>query len=136
VSESLSTIEVAHERLRPGAVRLGSDRSFGLVAGTVLTAIGMLRHFNRAALFAAAAVWICAFVWPVLLRPFHHLAFGFARLMHRVTNPVLMAILFFGAITPIGYLRRRFGTGVIAVGPEPSYWEAPRPSTSSMTTAF
>ena len=50
---------------------------------------------------------------PARLGPVHALWMGFALALSRVTTPVLMAIVYFIVITPIGLLRRAMGKSPI-----------------------
>lgn len=54
----------------------------------------------------------------------------FAELLHRVTNPVVLAILFFGIVTPIGWVRRILGHSKLALsrrGEKQSFWHVASP---------
>jgi hypothetical protein len=63
-------------------------------------------------------------------------------LMYRVVNPVIMAIVFFGAMLPIGFLMRLFGKDFLKLkraGSLPTYWSQrsdPRPPSDSMRQQF
>jgi len=63
-------------------------------------------------------------------------------LMYRVVNPVIMAILFFGAIMPIGLAMRLFGKDFLRLARDaalPTYWlprSDPRPPSESMRQQF
>ena len=62
--------------------------------------------------------------------------------MYRVVNPVIMAVLFFGAILPIGLLMRLFGKDFLKLGRDRSlatYWlprSDPRSPSESMRQQF
>jgi hypothetical protein len=62
--------------------------------------------------------------------------------MYRVVNPVIMAVLFFGAMLPIGLAMRLFGKDFLKLGRDralPSYWlprSDPRPPSESMRQQF
>ncbi|MFX4535794.1 hypothetical protein ABTA57_19720, partial [Acinetobacter baumannii] len=81
----------------------GSDRSFGLVMAGAFTVVSALNiwHAGRiwpwtatlAALFLAAAL-----LRPAMLRPLNHIWLKFGLLLHRIVNPVIMAILFYGTV--------------------------------------
>jgi hypothetical protein len=63
-------------------------------------------------------------------------------LMYRVVNPVIMAILFFGAILPIGLVMRVFGKDFLKLARDrssPSYWlprSDPRQPSEAMRQQF
>ena len=48
-------------------------------------------------------------VQPRLLRPLNTLWFRFGQLVGRVMSPVIMGLIFFCVITPVGFLMRVFG---------------------------
>jgi hypothetical protein len=120
--------ELAHERLSAGPeIRLSSDRAFGIVLGAALALAGiapLLRSHpvKRYLLLAAAVVWACALVRPRLLHPVHRLSTHIAVAINRVTSPLLMAILFFGILTPAALLMRLANRRALALDPSPSYW--------------
>jgi hypothetical protein len=122
--------ELAHERLSAGPeIRLSSDRAFGTVLGTVLALAGVApllrsRPVNRYLLLAAAVVWACALVRPRLLQPVHRLSTHLAIAINRVTSPILMALLFFGILTPAALLMRLAKRRALALDPSPTYWHS------------
>jgi hypothetical protein len=122
--------ELAHERLSAGPeIRLSSDRAFGTVLGTVLALAGAApllrsRPVNRYLLLAAAVVWIGALVRPSLLQPVHRLSTRLAIAINRVTSPVVMALLFFGILTPAALLMRLANRRALALDPSDSYWRS------------
>jgi hypothetical protein len=120
--------ELAHERLSAGPeIRLSSDRAFGIALGTVLAFAGAApllqsRRINRYLLLAAAVVWIGALVRPSLIQPVHRLSTHLAVAINRVTSPILMAILFFGILTPVALLMRLANRRALALDPSPGHW--------------
>lgn len=103
---------MSHEDFsRDGSAAMGSDRSFGVVIAAAIAIISALPiwhgetpHFwgLAAALgFAAAAV-----VAPAKLRPLNRLWFKLGLALHKITNPIIMGVLFFGVILPIATLFR------------------------------
>jgi hypothetical protein len=113
----------------------GSDRSFGLVMATAFAAVTLLNawHVGRvwpwtggvAALFLAAAL-----VRPALLHPLNLIWLRFGLLLHRVVNPVVMALLFYGTVLPTGLVMRMLGKDLLRLKWKPgvdSYWIVRRP---------
>ncbi|MDX2150924.1 MAG: SxtJ family membrane protein, partial [Bryobacteraceae bacterium] len=61
------------------------------------------------------------------LTPLNRLWAKFGLLLHRLVSPVILAILFYGCITPIGYLMRLTGKDPLRLRFESdrqSYWIA------------
>ena len=79
---------------------------------------------------------------PRVLAPLNRLWTGLGSLMHRVVNPIVMGVLFFITVTPMGLLMRAFGRDPLRLKLEReaiSYW-IPRhptgPSPESMKNQF
>ena len=62
-----------------------------------------------AALFLAAAL-----LRPAMLNPLNRLWLKFGLLLHRIVNPIIMALLFFGTVLPTGLVMRALGQGPAA----------------------
>lgn len=94
--------------------------------------------------FAVAAVLflLTAALIPNQLAPLNALWTRFGMVLARVTNPVVMAILFYGIITPAGFVARRAGWLTLIRKTQPdrqTYW-LPRvpagPAEDSFTRQF
>ena len=80
----------------------------------------------------AAAFATAAWLHPSSLRPLNYLWFRFGLLLHRIVSPLVMAVMFFGAVMPIGLLMRLFGNRPLTPTFEPnaaSYWVPRRDGT-------
>jgi len=105
-----------HENFhRQEEIRGSSDRSFGLVFAAVFALAAFLPllrppHQPRwwAAVLAVAFALI-ALLWPKRLALLNRLWLKFGLLLHAIVSPVVLALLFYGAIVPIGLLKRMFG---------------------------
>jgi hypothetical protein len=136
-----------HERLiGKDDVKLGSDRSFGFVIAGVLALIAAIRlwHGENATYFLIGmlALAVPAAVWPRALRPLNLLWYRFGLLLHAVMTPLIMGLMFFTVITPIGWLMRILGKRPLALEFDPaarSYWihrNPPGPAPDSLTNQF
>ena len=132
---------------REHEVRSSSDRAFGLVVAAFFAALALVpMPLHRAprvwALPIAAAFLLVAIVRPVLLAPLNKLWARLGLLLNRITNPVIMVILFYGAVTPIAFLMRIAGKDQLSLEWEPqarSYWiprTPPGPPPESMRDQF
>lgn len=128
-------------------VTAGSERSFGIVFACVFALIGvvpwLLGHGLRLwALIVAAIFLAAAYLAPALLSPLNRLWFRFGVLLHHVVNPVVMALIFYGAVLPTGLLVRAMRKDLLRLKRDPqaeSYWikrEPPGPAPDSMTRQF
>ena len=129
-------------------VKIGSERSFGIVFACVFAIAGYYVHFVKHLdwgiyLFAiAAAFLVAAFAAPRVLRPMNIIWFKFGMALGRVTGPVVMGILFFGAFTPMALVMRLIGRDYLRLKTQPgaeTYWirrDPPGPPAESMTKQF
>jgi hypothetical protein len=137
-----------HEKIqarRP--VKQSSDRAFGLVFTGVFLLVGLWPLWGGAgprwwALGLAGLFLVAGLAVPRVLRPLNRAWTRFGQLLHRVVNPVVMALLFFGVITPIGLLRRAVVRDPLRLARDPeakSYWierDPPGPAPETMTQQF
>jgi hypothetical protein len=127
--------------------RPGSDRSFGLVIGGALGAIGLLPllrgHGARWwSLGLAAAFLLVSATRPAFLGPLNRLWHRLGLLLHAVVSPVVLGLLFFSTVTPIGLLMRALGKDLLRLRLDrdaPTYWierRPPGPGPDSMPRQF
>lgn len=128
-------------------IKTASDRSFGVVFTIVFTIIGLWPLINKGdpylwALSIAGLLLIVAIVRPAWLAPANRLWMRFGLLLHKITNPLIMGLVFFLTVTPTGLIMR-------AMGKDPlnrkldraakSYWierEPPGPAPETMINQF
>lgn len=127
-------------------VKASSDRSFGLVF-TVVFAIagawplvsgGMPRWWWLA---AAVIVLAVALLRPALLAVPNRLWLRFGLLLHRIVSPIVLGIMFYAVLTPIGLLMRLLGKDSLRVRDKAagSYWirrDPPGPQPKSLDKQF
>lgn len=108
-----------------------SNRSFGLVFTAVFLVAGLWPLVRGGsprvwALGAAAVFLIAALVTPTLLSPLNRAWLRLGLAMHRVVNPVVMGLLFYGVVTPFALVLRLAGKRFAAASrPDPdaaTYW--------------
>jgi hypothetical protein len=121
-------------------VKGGSDRSFGWVLFSFFLIVGFipLRHaqpVHRWALALSGVLFIVTLIKPALLHPFNLIWTRLGVLLGRLVTPVLLGLLFFLVITPIGWLMRRMGKQALRLHPDAeagSYWiHRPPPALAS-----
>jgi predicted membrane metal-binding protein len=128
-------------------VQIGSEKGFGIVFAVVflIVALWPLPFGGEVRLWAlavAALLLVIAFAVPRLLSPFNRVWFRFGLLLHKIVNPVIMGLIFFGAVLPTGFLMRLFGKDPLRLGFDreaASYWidrDPPGPDPSSMRNQF
>jgi hypothetical protein len=139
----MQPLEPHHDEIVVGP----SDRNFGFTMAVVFALIGALGLFKASShapiWLSVAAVFAVVTLWrPQSLGPANRAWLKLGLLMYRVVNPVIMAILFFGMILPIGLLMRLFGKDFLRLARDrsaPTYWlprSDPRPQSESMKQQF
>ena len=122
-----------------------SDRSFGLVFAVVFAIIAFFPIWSGGGirLWAVAISVGCAVLalaWPRALAPANRVWLRFGLALHRIVNPVVMAVLFFLVFTPFGLVMRVAGRGLRRqLRPDPSrssYWIAKADTGSRMDKPF
>ncbi|MDR3163161.1 MAG: SxtJ family membrane protein [Helicobacteraceae bacterium] len=84
--------------------------------------------------FAASALFL-----PAALKPLNFLWFYFGQALHKVTNPVILGVLFFLVITPIAFLTRLLGKNILSLSfdkKHDSYWIRRETGETSMKHQF
>lgn len=138
---------VSEHQSHAAPVQMGSERSFGLVFTAVLAFIALwpLKSGGDVRLWAAgaaAAFLALALIRPRTLRPLNILWFKFGMVLHHVVTPVVMGLLFFLTVTPVGVAMRATGKDPMRLKRAPqatTYWitrTPPGPSAESMKTQF
>ena len=137
-----------HENLtKQDEVKRGSDKSFGLIFAVVFALLGfwLLLSAQRIQLWPFAIcilLVLVSFTRPQILAPFNKLWFRFGRLLHSFVSPIIMGLIFYTTVTPIGLIMRLLGKRPIPLKFNPeakSYWikrEPPGPEPDSMTQQF
>jgi hypothetical protein len=133
--------------VRDEKIVTGSDRSFGLVMVLALAAVTALNAWHSGKLWpwtggVAALFVVAALLRPAVLHPLNLLWLRFGLLLHRIVNPVVMALLFYGTVLPTGLVMRVMGKDLLRLKRQPdadSYWivrQPPGPSPDTMRDQF
>jgi len=134
---------------RKEAVQGSSDRSFGFVMAAFFGLValfpllhGPLSSIRWWALAIAAAFLAFALLWPAALRPLNRAWLKLGLLLSKVVSPIVLMILFYTTVTPIGLLMRWAGKDPLRLRRDraaASYWiprGPPGPSPDSMKQQF
>jgi hypothetical protein len=142
MTQSSHEVFVRDEKVAPG-----SDRSFGLVMALALGAVTALNAWHSGKLWpwtggVAALLLAAALLRPAVLHPLNLVWLRFGLLLHKVVNPVVMALLFYGTVLPTGLIMRLMGKDLLRLKRQPdadSYWivrRPPGPSPETMRDQF
>ena len=110
-------------------IKIGSNRSFGIVFFLVFLLIGSYPLFKGGdlkiiPLLIAIIFLILGVINSKLLTPLNKFWFKFGLLLGQVISPIVMGVIFFLVVTPIGYLMRLFGKDILRLKKtnDNSYW--------------
>jgi len=106
---------VGHESYdRVEVIEGGSNRSFGMVFAVVFALVGLQpllsgKEVRIWSLVACTLFLLCALVLPSILSPLRRAWLWFGLRLHRIVSPVVLGVMFFLVITPIGLAMRAMG---------------------------
>lgn len=111
-------------------IKMGSERSFGLVFATVFLIVALVPlildgNVRIWALAVAGVLALIAFAAPDLLLPLNRLWFRLGLVLNRIVSPIVMGIIFFLAVTPTGIIRRVWNGDALQQRLDPdaeTYW--------------
>jgi hypothetical protein len=140
-------MQSTHESfVREESTAPGSDRTFGFVMGAAFALLTLLNgwHYGRMWPWEAALAAFCllaASLRPRLLNPLNRVGMKLGRLLHKIVNPIVMGLLFYGTIWPTGAIMRLRGRDLLRLKREPSsdsYWISrdPGPAPETMRDQF
>jgi len=132
---------------RTDDIEVGSDRNFALTFAVVLGVVGLwpLVHGLAPRLWAvipAALFLLAAFIAPGLLTPLKMAWMRLGLLLHKIVTPIIMGLIFYGAVTPTGLIMRAMGKDPLRLKRDPSaasYWivrDPPGPPPGSIRNQF
>ncbi len=110
-------------------------RSFGLTMALILGGISVYTlYFNN----NSGAIWVCltflfgssGILAPTILRPIEKAWIRLGEIMGMVVTPIVMGVLFYGIITPMGLLMRALGRDLLDQKIDrnaKSYWKKTEP---------
>jgi hypothetical protein len=137
-----------HEfQAREDVVKVSSERSFGLVFAGFCALLGALSFYRGGTrwyywLPLAALMAVLAYAAPSVLAPLNRLWAKFGLMLHSIVSPLILGVLFYVGVTPIGFLMRLAGKDPMRRRFEPaakSYWiirEPPGPAPETFKHQF
>lgn len=89
-------------------ISVDQSRDSGLALLLILL---LVTHFSRmyTLLIPALVVVLILMVWPVFFKPFAWVWFGLSEVLGSVVSRILLSIVFFIVVMPVGIFRRIFG---------------------------
>ena len=124
-------------------IKISSNRSFGIVFFVVfllialypLTYGGEIRTWS---LIISIIFLILGLLNSKILAPLNKIWFKFGILLGRIVSPLIMGIIFFLVVTPIGFIMRLLGKDVLNLkyNKNKSYWIEKNGPKSKMKNQF
>ena len=127
-------------------IKISSNRSFGVVFFVVFLLIAFYPLLNNNeirlwSLIVSVLFLILGILNSKILSPLNKIWFKFGLLLGKIISPIIMGVIFFLVVTPIGFIMKLLGKDLINLkfNNEKSYWieRGPaEPSPESMKNQF
>ena len=124
-------------------IKISSNRSFGIVFFIVFLLIGTYPllnddHVRIWSLIISIAFLILGLLNSKILFPLNKIWFKFGILLGKIISPLIMGLIFFVVVTPIGLLMRLFNKDLINLkfNKSKSYWIEKNEPKSKMKNQF
>jgi len=124
-------------------IKISSNRSFGIVFFIVFLLIALYPLINNSeiriwSLLISIIFLILGLLNSVILTPLNKLWFKFGIVLGKIISPVIMGIIFFLVVTPIGLIMRFLGKDVLNLKyhKNKSYWIEKNGPKSKMKNQF
>ena len=124
-------------------IELGSNKSFGIVFFVVFLLISLYPLLNNESiriwsLVISIIFLILGILDSKILSPLNKIWFKFGIFLGKIISPIIMGIIFFLVVTPIGLIMRIFGKDVLNLkyNKNKSYWIEKNGPKSKMKNQF
>ena len=124
-------------------IKISSNRSFGIVFFIVFLLIALYPLINQGefrlwSLIISFIFFILGILNSKILTPLNKLWFKFGIFLGKIVSPIIMVIIFFFVVTPIGVLMRIFGKDILNLkyNNNKSYWIEKTGPKSKMKNQF
>ena len=126
------------------SIKQSSEKNFGLVFSIVFLIIALYPLINSQkvyvwALITSATFLLLAFVAPKTLTTLNKLWFKFGYLLGSITTPIVMALVYFITVLPVGLIMRLLGKDLLKQKLDKnakSYWIERNEPMGSMKNQF
>ena len=124
-------------------IKISSNRSFGIVFFVVFFLIALYPLINNEdiriwSLIISLIFLILGLINSRILNPLNKLWFKFGILLGKIVSPIIMGIIFFLVVTPIGFIMRILGKDLLNLkfNRNKSYWIEKTGPKSKMKNQF
>ena len=124
-------------------IKISSNRSFGIVFFIVFFLIALYpllysKDIRIWSLLISLIFLILGLINSRILTPLNKLWFKFGILLGKIVSPIIMGIIFFLVVTPIGFIMRILGKDVLSLkfNTNKTYWIEKTGPKSKMKNQF
>ena len=124
-------------------IKIGSNRSFGIVFFVVFLLIALYPltyngEISIWTLLISLIFLVLGLLNSKILSPLNKIWFKFGILIGKIVSPLIMGIIFFLVVTPIGFIMRLLGKDVLNLkyNKNKSYWIEKNGPKSKMKNQF
>ena len=124
-------------------IKISSNRSFGIVFFVVFLLIALYPVINHEeirawSLIVSLIFLVLGLLNSKILNPLNQIWFKFGVLLGRIISPLIMAIIFFFVVTPIGLIMRILGKDILNLryNTKKTYWIEKTGPKSKMKNQF
>jgi len=124
-------------------IKIGSNRSFGIVFFIVFLLIAIYPLINNEelriwSLVIAVVFLVLGLINSKILTSLNKLWFKFGLLLGKIISPIVMGLIFFLVVTPIGLIMRIIGKDLLnlKLNKDKSYWIEKSGPKSKMKNQF
>ena len=124
-------------------IKIGSNRSFGVVFFIVFLLIALYPVIDNEeirvwSLIVSLIFLVLGLLNSKILNPLNQIWFKFGVLLGRIISPLIMVIIFFFIVTPIGLIMRTLGKDILNLryNTKKTYWIEKTGPKSKMKNQF
>ena len=129
--------------MRDNNIKIGTNRSFGIVFSLVFLLIALYPLINNEdirlwSLVISLIFLLLGLVNSKILTPLNKIWFKFGIFLGNIISPIIMAIVFFLVVTPVGLIMRVLGKDPLNLkfNAKKSYWIEKNGPKSKMKNQF
>ena len=124
-------------------MKKSSEKSFGIVFSVVFLIVSLWpvldsNQIRLPWLIVSAILLLLSFLKPVLLKPFNLLWMKIGALLGKIVPPIVMLVIFFVIVTPIGIVLKIFKKDLLGLNfsDHESYWLKRKTNITTMDKQF
>jgi len=125
-------------------IKIGSNKNFGLVFFVMFILIALWPLLSDGniriwSVIVSIIFLILGLLNSKILTPLNKIWIRFGILLGKIVSPIVMGIVYFGVVTPIGLIMKLFGKDILNLKIDKNkntYWSSKTKTTSKMKNQF